>query len=445
MDWKVKEEYLLILCVFASVCMISNAHVDVLTENPKPVKVGEKVTLTCTLQKKDYKARLVTWKRTIKDKDVTLGTFSAVNREMIVNQYKDILSITTPGLYSTAITIWKATLGDEGNYKCIFSVVGIPSLEKNIFLYVYEPVKGSLTKYNETSNSFTVTCVTSSWPVAEVSWFGVGTNNKNGTHMETTNGTATLTKWIVLDAKSKSELTEKLECRVHHMGNNTIFKLPHVLAENPKPVKVGEKVTLTCTLQASDYKARLVTWKRTIKDKDVTLGTFSAVNREMIVNQYKDILNITTPGLYSTAITIWKATTSDEGNYKCIFSVVGIPSLEKHIVVSVYEPVKGSLTKYNETTESFMAMCVTSSWPVAEVSWFGVGMNNKNGTHVETINGTATLTNWIVLDTKNKGKLECRVHHMGNSNTFKLPLPSRSIRLHPCFCFEIFLGLLIYF
>uniref|UniRef100_A0A8C5LMG1 Ig-like domain-containing protein n=1 Tax=Leptobrachium leishanense TaxID=445787 RepID=A0A8C5LMG1_9ANUR len=437
MDWKVKEGYFLFLCTSLTVCLITSENADILVDRPQPVRVGESITLTCTWQKQGQKVSQITWQKMINYKSVDLGTYTKVMGAFIPKDYMDVLNISSPSLSKTAITIWKARIKDEGHYRCKFSAFPAGLVWGEIAVSVYEPVKGYLKKYNESADSITAECVTSGWPPAEISWFGAGTGNQNGSRLETSDDTATLTHWIIVKTTRKRQIAEQLECRVQHRGEESTYKMPKeipdVLVENPQPVRVGQKVTLQCTLQKKNAKASQITWQKIVSGKAADLGTYTNVMGVYIHDKYKNVLDITKLGLNKTAITIWKAGIKDEGNYRCVFNVFGTGLITGDIAVSVFEPVKVYIKKHNESMDSVTGLCVATGWPPAEISWSGVGTGNPNGSHLETTNETATLAHWIILDKKSNShikldeKLECRVHHLGNYSTFKLEHPATGL------------------
>ncbi|XP_053312815.1 OX-2 membrane glycoprotein-like [Spea bombifrons] len=226
MDWKVKGDGIFILCIVCFVCVTSIVSVDVLVESPKPARVGESVTLKCSLQTPNLKVKQVTWKKFSKKGVTQVATYTAILGALVSSEYEKVLNITVKSLQATAITIWKTKASDDGTYQCIFNVFAHGAIVRNISVSLYEPIKGSLQKYNESADAFLAKCVTTGWPSPDISWIGVGSGHTNGSYSETINETATFTNWILVKKLPKSNLMEQLECRVHHLGYETIYKMP---------------------------------------------------------------------------------------------------------------------------------------------------------------------------------------------------------------------------
>ncbi|KAM8976966.1 uncharacterized protein RCH25_036967 [Pelodytes ibericus] len=222
--------------------MVLSVYGGVLFTTPPPVRLGGPVTLECELQKKVYKVKQVSWRKTSDSGTTTVATYSTVMGEYINREYENTLNITTLSLTKTAITIWKTQVSDEGNYSCIFSVFTLGAIQGEMVLSVYglfeallelhplydivaDPVRVSIHRYNETADTLTATCIVSGWPIPDVSWLGVGSGHQNGSRVEM-NKTATVTYSIALKKTKANQFGENLKCRVNSLENIVEYTIP---------------------------------------------------------------------------------------------------------------------------------------------------------------------------------------------------------------------------
>ncbi|XP_077335910.1 OX-2 membrane glycoprotein-like [Lithobates pipiens] len=96
----------------------------------------------------------------------------------------------------------------------------------------------------------------------------------------------------------------------------------------------GESATLTCPLQTSNDVVQ-VTWKKVEKDSETKLATYTKEKGARVDKPHDDRLNISTPGLNRTAITIYKAGLEDEGCYVCVFNVFPTGAKEGRVCLTI--------------------------------------------------------------------------------------------------------------
>ncbi|XP_053561856.1 OX-2 membrane glycoprotein isoform X2 [Bombina bombina] len=143
------------MCYFAQTMSI--LHDDVVTEKKKYVKLEESITLKCIL-KKTHESLQVTWEKIVANKHNTIGTYHN-GKVTIQNNYKNVLNITLLSLNQTAITIWKASINDEGCYRCIFNVKKFGAMEGEPCLYISDDVLREKTVTVRHGKSAILNCV----------------------------------------------------------------------------------------------------------------------------------------------------------------------------------------------------------------------------------------------------------------------------------------------
>ncbi|XP_073433269.1 OX-2 membrane glycoprotein-like [Dendrobates tinctorius] len=85
-----------------------------------PVEYGKSVTIKCILYPHFVPVQ-VTWTREVSGRTTTVATYTSDSGAEISEGYKDRLWMSTSGLNETAITINKASIQDEGCYRCTFN------------------------------------------------------------------------------------------------------------------------------------------------------------------------------------------------------------------------------------------------------------------------------------------------------------------------------------
>ncbi|XP_069616740.1 OX-2 membrane glycoprotein-like isoform X2 [Ranitomeya imitator] len=100
--------------------LLSFAHGSDVKIEVGPVEYGKSVTLKCILYPHFFPVQ-VTWTRLASGRTTTVATYASDSGAEISEGYKDRLWMSTLGLNETAITINKASIQDEGCYRCTFN------------------------------------------------------------------------------------------------------------------------------------------------------------------------------------------------------------------------------------------------------------------------------------------------------------------------------------
>lgn len=107
------------------------------------------------------------------------------------------------------------------------------------------------------------------------------------------------------------------------------------MTRDNEEVELGGKATLRCTLSTFN-KIQQVTWQKQTDGNFVNVAVYKNQTYRNIIGQYKDRINFTSVSLNDTAITFWKASTQDNGCYKCIFNIFPTGPISEKTCLSVY-------------------------------------------------------------------------------------------------------------
>lgn len=100
------------------------------------VKVGNNVTLGCTLTKPEDVLQ-VTWQKDSGELHNNIATYSTMKGLKIHESYQGRMNFTSLVLNETSITFWDARMDDSGCYTCLFNTFPLGSMSGRTCLSVF--------------------------------------------------------------------------------------------------------------------------------------------------------------------------------------------------------------------------------------------------------------------------------------------------------------------
>ncbi|XP_066858439.1 OX-2 membrane glycoprotein-like isoform X4 [Anser cygnoides] len=100
------------------------------------VQAGGNVTFSCQLATNEDVIQ-VTWQKEMDGDEGNIATYSTINGQKIAKDYDSHVSFADSGLQTSAISLHKVTLQDEGCYKCIFNTFPSGAITGRTCLKVY--------------------------------------------------------------------------------------------------------------------------------------------------------------------------------------------------------------------------------------------------------------------------------------------------------------------
>ncbi|XP_040278940.1 OX-2 membrane glycoprotein-like [Bufo bufo] len=197
----------------------------VLIEKHLWVRLFQPVTLKC-INIEDSKVVQISWQKN----DKNIATYE--KGEYIAPEYKDAISVAMEGVNVTSLTVFRANVSDEGNYKCIFNIFPGGALTGETFLQVYDPLNVTVSKSLETG-CLMITCVAKSWPPSKISWLDVDEGSLNDT---TYDGFLTVTSRVLI---SSPDSQKKPQCKVLYLGKEYLHSVSAGARSRLHPVIIG--------------------------------------------------------------------------------------------------------------------------------------------------------------------------------------------------------------
>ncbi|XP_021256902.1 OX-2 membrane glycoprotein-like isoform X2 [Numida meleagris] len=196
--------------VLSLVCVVlGKAKVDTQPEQ-RTVKVGDSVTLSCSLtEPKDVLQ--VTWQKDSVKSQNNIATYSKSVGLKIQKPYQDRMNFTSLMLNNTSITFWSVRINDTGCYLCLFNTFPFGSFSGRSCLVVYG-LNASI-HYNISEGHLIATCRAVGFPEPTISWNNVFNYTPTQEKFTYDNGVVSITSQLkVYDSHNISK--EDLTCRV---------------------------------------------------------------------------------------------------------------------------------------------------------------------------------------------------------------------------------------
>ncbi|XP_069058740.1 nectin-3-like [Pleurodeles waltl] len=147
-----------------------------------------------------------------------------------------------------------------------------------------------------------------------------------------------------------------------------------VIHEKTLTATEGDRVTFKCQLEHA-HDVLQVTWQKDTGDFSGTVATYSKAYGQKVMGPYKRrVVDFSRTILNATAITLHSVSLSDEGCYKCFFSVFPTGSVVGRTCLHVYaisEPIlEASLLSKPESEEKEQVVsCSATGKPAPEITW----------------------------------------------------------------------------
>nr|XP_047913061.1 OX-2 membrane glycoprotein-like isoform X1 [Anser cygnoides]XP_047913062.1 OX-2 membrane glycoprotein-like isoform X1 [Anser cygnoides]XP_047913063.1 OX-2 membrane glycoprotein-like isoform X1 [Anser cygnoides] len=129
-------ETMAICLLLCSLWSLASGSVQVTHMKVQSVQAGGNVTFSCQLATNEDVIQ-VTWQKEMDGDEGNIATYSTINGQKIAKDYDSHVSFADSGLQTSAISLHKVTLQDEGCYKCIFNTFPLGAITGRTCLKVY--------------------------------------------------------------------------------------------------------------------------------------------------------------------------------------------------------------------------------------------------------------------------------------------------------------------
>ncbi|XP_063812782.1 OX-2 membrane glycoprotein-like isoform X2 [Pseudophryne corroboree] len=171
MGWK--EAYFGAVCMLCSAVIGADASVKAKDDL---VEFGESATLECTLSEAKEIIQ-ATWTKTSGNKETTVATITRKSGALITKGYENRLNVSLAGVNKTAITVYRASIDDEGCYTCVLNVFPIGASKGKPCLSFIGPVLIEKHHNVRLGEAVTLKCLLQGkYDVKQVSWQKDGRN-----------------------------------------------------------------------------------------------------------------------------------------------------------------------------------------------------------------------------------------------------------------------------
>ncbi|POI31652.1 hypothetical protein CIB84_004597 [Bambusicola thoracicus] len=191
-------------------------------------------------------------------------------------------------------------------------------------------------------------------------------------------------------------------------------------------VKVGDSVTLSCTLTEPKDIVQ-VTWQKDSVKSQSNIATYSKSTGLKIQKPYQDRMNFTSLMLNHTSITFWSTRVDDTGCYLCLFNTFPLGSFAGRSCLGV-SGLNASI-HYNISEGHLIATCSAVGFPEPTISWNNVFNYTPTQEKFTYDNGVVSITSELkVYDSQNISKedLTCRVSN--ENEEMELPISMKKSR-----------------
>ncbi|NXL55744.1 OX2G protein, partial [Chordeiles acutipennis] len=160
-----------------------------------------------------------------------------------------------------------------------------------------------------------------------------------------------------------------------------------------RSVKVGNNVTLGCTLTESKDVLQ-VTWQKDSEKSHDNIATYSTIKGLKIHEPYQDRMNFTSLVLNETNITFWDTRMDDSGCYTCLFNTFPFGSFSGRTCLSVFG--LNASVHYNISEGHLIAICNAVGLPEPTITW---NLFNSTPTQetVRHTNGMVSITSKLEI------------------------------------------------
>ncbi|XP_075053424.1 OX-2 membrane glycoprotein-like [Mixophyes fleayi] len=257
MSWK--EAYFHIVCMLCSARAVMGFD-DTVNTISAQVDFGESAKLECNLLGPNN-LNQVTWTKIVGNKETTVATYTK-SEAKISKEYEKRLNISISNLNKTTITVFKASVDDEGCYTCVFNVFPTGSQRGKVCLSISGDVLIEKQHKARLGEAVTLRCLLRTQSnVRQVSW------QKNGKNIATYN--------TVQGTFSVSE-------------HENILKMT-MLGLNNTAVTIGE----SRVSDEGDYHCLFNSFPSGSSEGKTTLHVYEPLNVTLFMDKSKDFLNIT--------------------------------------------------------------------------------------------------------------------------------------------------------
>ncbi|XP_071880752.1 OX-2 membrane glycoprotein isoform X2 [Anas platyrhynchos] len=129
-------ETMAICLLLCSLWSLASGSVQVTHRKVQSVQAGGNVTFSCKLTTNEDVIQ-VTWQKEIDGAEGNIATYSTINGQKIAKDYDSHVSFADSGLQTSAISLHRVTLQDEGCYRCIFNTFPSGAITGRMCLKVY--------------------------------------------------------------------------------------------------------------------------------------------------------------------------------------------------------------------------------------------------------------------------------------------------------------------
>ncbi|NXS91730.1 OX2G protein, partial [Jacana jacana] len=174
-------------------------------------------------------------------------------------------------------------------------------------------------------------------------------------------------------------------------------------------VKVGDNVTLSCTL-TEPKDVLQVTWQKYSEESHNNIATYSSTKGFTIHEPYQDRMNFSSLMLNETNITFWNTRIDDSGCYTCLFNTFPFGSFSGNTCLSVFG--LNASVHYNVSEGRLIAICNAVGLPEPTITWNNVFKSTPTQETIRHTNGIVSVTSKLEIDnTQSTGTqdLTCRV------------------------------------
>ncbi|NXG78280.1 OX2G protein, partial [Baryphthengus martii] len=184
------------------------------------VKVGNNVTLSCTLTK-PMDVLQVTWQKESEKSHKNIATYSTIKGLKIHEPYQDRMNFSSLVLNDTSITFWDTKMDDSGCYTCLFNTFPFGSLSGRTCLSVFG--LNASVHYNVSEGHLIAICNAVGLPEPTITWNNLFNSTPTQEMVRHSNGIVSITSKLEV-YNSQSISVQDLTCRVSNM--NEKMELP---------------------------------------------------------------------------------------------------------------------------------------------------------------------------------------------------------------------------
>ncbi|NXY85287.1 OX2G protein, partial [Alcedo cyanopectus] len=215
-------------------CFCLPGDVQVMHRKVQSSQAGENVTFSCRTSTKEDVLQ-VTWQKETDGDEDNIATYSTINGQKIAKGYIGHVSFAHSELHTSAISLHRVKLQDEGCYKCIFNTFPLGAVTGRMCLKVYailDPkVEAKLIpnpeKTEDSEKVMRVSCSATGKPAPKITWHlpSVLQQKPREYHINLSNETVTvISNFTHTHVKILQEYP--IACVIQHPSLNVTLVLP---------------------------------------------------------------------------------------------------------------------------------------------------------------------------------------------------------------------------